>query len=192
LQQGFKIGPELHGRNLGKGLYLTANVGFAASWGPIIIRCKLLRGTRILWHTPVDEQVIKYLKKEFGAGITSPTFNKTIPANKQLTKAEVAHLWNYLLERHYTKPSAWRRDTYARLVQNYPFIYKHLKRHGYDGVGMMFQEWPEMFLFNPSSASPMSAHTFTSTGGGDSWIQQNVHLSAPLTLTQLHDLQNAF
>ncbi len=192
LRQGFKVGAKAQGRNLGDGLYLTPDVGFAASWGSIIFRCRLVRGTRILWHTPVDERTIKYLKKEFGANITSPAFAKHIPANKQLTKSEVAHLWNYLLERHYlARGTSRRRDLYATLIENYSTLYKQLKRHGYDGFGMTAHDWPEMFLFNPSRALAISAHTFTSSRPSDSWIVENVKLSAPLTLSQLDQLQNA-
>ena len=59
MQQGFRVGEETMGRNLGAGLYLTARVGFAAVWGPIVIRCALRPGTRILWHMPVDARTIK-------------------------------------------------------------------------------------------------------------------------------------
>src|SRR5437870_7108841 len=86
MRQGFRVGKETMGRNLGAGLYLTACLGFAAVWGPMVIRCRLRPGTRMLWHTPVDEPTIKYLKKEFGASITRPTFDRVIPRNKQLTR----------------------------------------------------------------------------------------------------------
>lgn len=191
MRQGFKVGDETSGRNLGAGLYLTGQVGFAAVWGPIVIRCRLVTGTRILWYTPVDSRTIKYLKREFGAGITRPSFDNVIPHNKQLTKSEVAHLWNYLIEHHYLPRRPSRRDYFSKLAQNFPFIYKHLKRHGYDGVGIMEQEWPEMFLFNPSRALPLSAHSYTSTGWRTTWIKENVRLSQPLTLAQLRELQNS-
>ena len=189
MQQGFRVGEETMGRNLGAGLYLTARVGFAAVWGPIVIRCALRPGTRILWHTPVDERTIRYLKKEFGAGIAQPTFDKLIPRNKQLTRSEVAQLWNHLIDRHYLNARPARRDFFPKLAHNFPSVYKHLKRHGYDGVGMMDEEWPEMFLFNPSSAMPLSAHSYTSTGWRAEWEKENVKLSEPLTLPQLRDLQ---
>lgn len=191
MRQGFKVGAEARGRNLGAGLYLTARVEFAAVWGPIVIRCHLTPGTRILWHTPADLRVIRYLKKEFGAHITQPNFTKLLPRNKQLTKSEIAHLWNYLLHRHYTGPRSSRRDLFRKLTDNYPFLYKHLKRHGYDGFGIMLEDWPEMFLFNPSNAVPLSAHSFTSDGWRSTWIKHDVKLSPPLTLAQLRELQSA-
>jgi hypothetical protein len=191
MRQGFKIGEESSGRNLGAGLYLSSNVGFAAVWGPILIRCTLRSGTRLLWHTQVDQRTIRHLKKEFGAGITEPNFNTQIPYNKQLTKSEIAHLWNFLLDRHYLKMPPSRRDFFPTLAHNFPFIYKHLRRHGYDGVGIQDDAWPEMFLFNPSNAVPISAHFYTSTGWRDIWVKENVELSEPLTLAELDELQKA-
>jgi hypothetical protein len=185
MRQGFRVGEETMGRNLGPGLYLTPRVGFAAVWGPVVIRCSLRPGTRILWHTPVDEHTITYLKNEFGVGITEPTFDRVIPRNKQLTRSEVAQLWNYLMAHHYLKPRPSRRDLFPKLAHNFPFIYRHLKRHGYAGVGMLDEEWPEMFLFNPSNARPLSAHSYTSTGWHVTWERENVILSEPLTLAQL-------
>jgi hypothetical protein len=46
-----------------------------------------------------------------------------------------------------------------------------------------------MFLFNPSRASPLSGHLYTSMGWRAEWIKDNVKLSEPLTLTQLRELQ---
>lgn len=189
MREGFKVGEETMGRNLGAGLYLTARVGFAAVWGPTVIRCQLVRGTRVLWHTPVDLRTIRYLKKEFGAGITQPTFDKLIPSNKQLTKSEVATLWSYLMDRHYLDSRRSRRSQFPKLAHNFPFIYKHLKRHGYDGVGIMDKGWPEMFLFNPSNAVPLSAHTYTSTGWSGIWERDDVKLSEPLSIAQLFEMQ---
>ena len=189
MRQGFKIGQEAAGRNLGAGLYLTTRVGFAAVWGDIILRCKFVRGTRILWHTPIDLAMIRYLKKEFGAGVTEPNFDKVIPHNKQLTRSELAQLWNYLIKRHYMTARSIRRDFLPRFARNFPFIYKHLKRHGYQGVGIAEEEWPEMFLFNPSSAVPLSAHAYSSTGWRSDWIKDNVILSEALTLAQLREIQ---
>lgn len=189
MQQGFKVGVESSGRNLGAGLYLTANAGFAAAWGPVVIRCRLAPGTRMLWHTPVDMRIIRYLKKEFGAGITQASFDKAIPRNKQLTRSEVAQLWNYLVQRHYLTTRPARRTYLPELARHFPFIYKHLKRHGYDGVGIMDRDWPEMFLFNPSTAVPLSAHSYTSEGWESTWVKDNLKLSGPLTLAQLRELQ---
>lgn len=189
MQQGFKVGEPTMGRNLGAGLYLSASVEFAATWGPVVIRCGLKRGTRILWHTPVEASTIKYLKREFGANITKPTFHKLIPKNKQLTKSELAQLWNCLIDRHYLDSRNSRRDFLPRLARAYPFIYKQLKRHGYDGFGILNEEWPEIFLFNPSTAKPLSAHSHTSTGSRTSWVRENVRLSEPLTLEQLNEIQ---
>jgi hypothetical protein len=185
MRQGFKIGEETSGRNLGAGLYLTARVGFAAVWGPIVIRCQLRAGTRILWHTPVDQRTLKYLKKEFGAGITQPNFDKLIPKNKQLTQSELAQLWNYLIDRYYLNARSVQCDFLPKFEHNFPFIYKHLKRCGYHGIGIMHQEWPEMFLFNPSNVIPLSAHSYTSTGWESEWIKDNVTLSEPFTLAEL-------
>jgi hypothetical protein len=189
MRQGFKIGQETHGRNLGNGLYLTARIGFAAEWGPIIIRCRLKRGTRILWHTKADVRTIRYLRKEFGAGILRPNFDTVIPKNKQLTLAEITQLWNFLLERHYPYRLAVRRDSYFKFVQNYPFIYKHLKRHGYDGVGMTAEDWPEIFLFNPSNALALSAHPFIVTNANSGVTSPAIEIGEPFSLAQLYDFQ---
>jgi hypothetical protein len=188
MQQGFKIAEPAMGRNLGAGLYLSTNPGFAATWGPVLIRCALKRGTRMLWHTPADVRTISYLKREFGAGITKPSFHKLIPKNKQLTKSEVAQLWNCLVDRHYLNSRPSRRDFLPRLAHMYPFIYKHLKRHGYDGFGIRDEDWPEIFLFNPSNAKPLSVHCHASTGWRTGWVQENVRLSEPLTLEQVDQM----
>lgn len=190
MRQGFRIGAETMGRNLGAGFYLTARVEFAAVWGPIVIRCRLVPGTRILWESPVDVRTIRSLKKEFGAGITQPDFHKLIPANKQLTKSEVAQLWNYLIDRHYLSSRRSRRYPFPKLSRHFPFIYKNLKRHGYDGIGFTNKEWPEMFLFNPSKAVPLSAHSHTSTGWLTTWEKENVKLSPPLPIAELREIHD--
>jgi len=82
MQQGFKVSEETSGRNLRAGLYLTPRLDFAALWGPIVIRLRLVAGTRILWHTPIDPHAIRSLKKEFGAGIVKPKFTDLIPAQQ--------------------------------------------------------------------------------------------------------------
>jgi hypothetical protein len=137
----------------------------------------------------VDRRAIRYLKKEFGAGITQPNFDIQIPANKQLTRSEVAHLWNFLVHRHYLNTRFSQRNLFPKLVQNYPFIYKHLRRHGYDGVGIREDAWPEMFLFNPSNAVPLSAHFYSTEGWRTDWIKANLQLSEPLSLAELKELQ---
>jgi hypothetical protein len=189
MQQGFKVGEETSGRNLRAGLYITPRADFAALWGPIVIRLCLVAGTRILWHTPVDPQTIRSLKKEFGAGIVKPKYTEVIPANKQLTKSEVAHLWNYLIDRYYLEPRSRRRGYFYELADRFPFIYKHLKRHGYDGVAAIHEDWHEMFLFNPSNAVPLSAHSHTSGGWGATNLSEPLKLSKPLTLEELRVMQ---
>ncbi|MEA1981109.1 MAG: hypothetical protein U9N54_09070 [candidate division Zixibacteria bacterium] len=44
------------------------------------------------------------------------------------------------------------------LQESYSRIYDQLKYHGFDGVGFSDSEWPEILLFNPSKANPLSAH----------------------------------
>jgi len=189
MRQGFKVGDETSGRNLRAGLYITPRADFAALWGPIVIRLRLVAGTRILWHTPTDAHTIRYLKKEFGAGIIKPKFTELIPANKQLTKSEVAHLWNYLIDRYYLNVRSTRRDPFHKLADRFPFIYKHLKRHGYDGVAAIHGDWHEIFLFNPSNAIPISAHKHTFGGWGGTDKQEKLDLSKPLTDTELREMQ---
>lgn len=189
MRQGFKVGEETSGRNLRAGLYFTPSAEFAALWGPIVIRLRLVAGTRILWHTPVDPQIIRSLKKEFGAAIVTPNFTDAIPANKQLTKSEVAHLWNYLIDRYYLEPRSRRRGYFYELADRFPFIYKHLKRHGYDGVATIHEDWHEMFLFNPSNAVPLSAHTHTYGGWGATGTLKSGALSKPLTMAELRVMQ---
>ena len=82
MTQGFKIGEIRHGWMLGRGLYIAQRSESVVFWShDIVITCRLLSGTRILWlHEGYDKKVIRYLEKEFGRELLElgPDFQKAI------------------------------------------------------------------------------------------------------------------
>jgi len=180
LTDGFHLGRERWGRGLGRGVYLSGSSRFAATWGEFIVVCELAPGTRILWHAEPDPRVIASLRREFGRGVTGPDFWKYLPANKQLCGHELVHLWNHLLSTAYLGPRHFRRGRFDRLCDNYPRIYEHLRRHGYDGVGFRDDDWPEMLVFNPSRVLPKAVHR---------WRRAGAALGAPIPAWRLRAMQ---
>ena len=187
MTQGFRLVESRYGRGLGYGLYLAGSLEFACDWGEIIIICKLISGTRILWHRPPDQRVISYLKREFGKGIARPDFHKVIPGNKRLTRRELTNLWNFLVARHYSGPRRFCRNAIRKFQDQYTFIYEHVRRHGYDGVGFRGEDWPELLIFNPSRVTPVSAHTYACKRVG--LVVRDVVLSDALPLDRLRAIQ---
>ncbi|MBN1755728.1 DUF2914 domain-containing protein [bacterium] len=193
MKEGFRLYKDyiIGGRIRGYGLYLSKTLNFAAGWGDMLVKCKLVDGTNILWNEDYDPNVIAYLKREFGRDIVKPDFHKVIPSNKHLTKKELKNLFSYLLEKHFGRKSFTRKTrrgyTPAWLFQMYETrIHERLKRHGYDAFGYQEDDWPEVMLFNPSKAIPVSAHTFTSeTNPKDYWNPKNVNISGVSMLKQL-------
>ena len=181
LARGFSLEHERWGRGLGRGVYLSGSSAFAATWGEIIVVCRLAPGTRILWHGEPDPRVIASLRREFGKDITGPEFWKHLPANKQLRGREIVHLWNHLLSTAYLGPRHFRRGRFERLCANYPRIYAQLRLHGYDGVGFRDDGWPEMLVFNPARVLPQSAHR---------WRRAGAALGAPIPAWRLRAMQD--
>ena len=158
MTQGFRLDKEMWGRGLGNGIYLSGTKEFASMWGKVIIRCKLQKGCRILWHSEYDKKVIAYLKREFGSNIVKPYFWKILPNNKQLKKHEIIAVWNYLIDVHYECRRRFKKGLLHTFQKNYSRIYEQLKRHQFDGVGFKDPEWPEVLIFNPSVVNPISLH----------------------------------
>jgi hypothetical protein len=164
MTRGFNLVHERWGRGWGNGVYLSGTDAFAATWGKIVIRCRLQPGTRLLWHAVPDPGVIDSLRREFGSDITSPAFWKVLPHNKQLTHNELVQLWHYLVSRYYTDPRRFRANRLECLQKNYSRIHEQLKRHGFDGVGFRDPDWPEILVFNPTRVLPVSAHRWSRIG----------------------------
>jgi hypothetical protein len=177
MTQGFRLTHHWHGSGLGHGVYLSPLASFAAIWGKVIIACELKTGTRILWHAEADVKTLDHLKREFGKDILAPDFWKHVPRNKQLTRSELVALWSYLLSKHYlhNRPQGVDRRCLRELQRNYPRIFEHLKRHGFDAVGFKDPEWAEVLLINPSLAKAVSAHRYLWKGQFE-----NGHLSEPI------------
>ena len=158
LRKGFNLRRQVWGRGWGNGVYLSGTAKFATTWGPVLLRCQMKSGTRILWHDSYEVKVINYLKKEFKYDISKPDFWKHLPANKQLTKNELINLWRYLTEKCYQHPNRFKKGTYEHLAKNYSRIYQQLRLHQFQGVGNRDVQWPEVLVFNPSQVVPLSAH----------------------------------
>lgn len=148
-KQGFQLGKNSHGRWLGRGLYLAANRFFAARYGPVVFRCKLAAGTRILRRTQPDGKTIDSLKREFGAGITTEQFWTALPRNKQFTRKEVISIWHLLWDRMV--------KTRRRKKLNLSRVFEQLRFHGFDGVADCDPDSPETLIFNPSVVQPLEA-----------------------------------
>lgn len=172
MSEGLKVGELRHGRMLGRGIYITQELASAVFWSHnIVIRCRLLSGTRIIWISEgYDPRVVGRLEREFGRELLElgPDFQKAIPSNKQLTKSELIELCNYIFETRREK--RWQYglgavkgkrskywDAWARLSQ----LHDAARRHQYDGLGdRSFEEWDsdQLLIFNPSRVVPLTAH----------------------------------
>jgi len=165
MTRGFSLAPVRWGRGWGNGVYLSGTAEFAASWGPIIIRCQLQRGTRILWYADYDRKVIGSLRRAFGRDIIAPDFWKVLPRNKHFTRDELVQLWHYLVSRFYLNQRRYRAGGFERLKRNYSRLHQQLRQHGYDGVGFRTADWPELLIFNPARVQPLSAHRWSRRAG---------------------------
>ena len=194
MSRGFELGHWGHGNVRGRGVYIAQNVASAALWtfGDIIIRCRLLPGTRILWMDGrFDQRVINSLRREFGQELLDlgPHFHKAIPHNKQLTRQELFHLTSYILMHPRRFRSSWAvkgkkaryRDAWLRLSR----LHEQLKRHNYDALGdRSFAYWDsdEVLIFDPARVIPVSAHKLFRSG--DDW-NETFSLSEPIDLEEL-------
>ncbi|MFC1812341.1 hypothetical protein ACFL03_06570 [Thermodesulfobacteriota bacterium] len=177
-------------------MYLTTLSG-AVIYGDYLVKCELIPGTQILWHSEPDPKVIKFLIREFGRGILSPDFWKALPTNKQLKKREVAELFHYMIRETYLK--TWRNrmkrsDLFSR---NFSRIYSQLKLHGFDGICIDWPEGgPELVLFNPSQVKALSFHTWSlrpTTDTDQFWdspYDDAIILSKPIGLKSLKEIQD--
>ena len=194
MTQGFKLGEVRHGRRLGRGLYITQRLESAVFWShPIVIRCKMLPGTRLLWiNDGYDRKIIRQLRREFGKEIVElgPQFDQAIPRNKQLTKSELIALCNYNFEtrskalwQYGLRRQKGKRAQFWNAWEQLSYLREHVRRHGYDGLGdRSFQEWDsdEILMFNPSRLIPISAHWLYADEDFD-----NVRISSALKLEEL-------
>jgi len=152
MTQGFKLGEEVHGRLLGRGLYIAQQLNSAKFWSHfIVIKCQLLPGTRILWlHEGYDKKVLAYLKKEFGKELLTlgPQFHRAIPKNKQLTGRELVTLCNYIFETRREKKWQYlfkarkgkKAQYYGDAWHDLARLHDQVKRHGYRTVGKQARE----------------------------------------------------
>ena len=192
--EGFRIGDIRHGRERGRGLYLSTLSG-AAMWGDYLVKCELAAGTRILWHEEVDRSVIKYLSREFGRGVLSPDFWKVLPANKQLKRTEITALFHHFIHEAYFKTLRKRNKRDDLLRSCFSRIYSELRAHGFDGVCINWPDSPELMLFNPSQAKVLSIHTWSFQPTTDRmrfWdfpYDEGVILSKPIGLQTLEEIQ---
>ena len=194
MTQGFKLGEVRHGRRLGRGLYITQRLESAVFWShQIVIRCKMLPGTRLLWiNEGYDRKIIRQLRREFGKEIVElgPQFDQAIPRSKQLTKNELIALCNYLFEtrskqlwQYGFKKQKGKGAQFWNAWRQLSRLHEQVRRHGYDGLGdRSFQEWDsdEILMFNPSRLIPVSAN----------WLYadeeyENVYISPALKLKEL-------
>lgn len=182
MTRGFSLERVAWGRGWGNGVYLSSVDEFAASWGEMIIACRLQAATRVLWHADFDPSVIDSLRREFGKTISTPEFWKVLPHNKRLTRNEIVQLWHYWVARYYSGPRRFRAGRLDRLQQNYSRIHGQLRRQGYDGVGFRDADWPEILLFNPSRVQPLSAHR---------WSRMTHRPGAPIPVARLRRMERS-
>lgn len=195
MTQGFKLGEKVHGRLLGRGLYITQQLNSAKFWSHfIVIKCQLLPGTRILWlHEGYDKKVLAYLKREFGKELLTlgPQFHRAIPKNKQLTGRELVTLCNYIFETRREKKWQYlfkarkgkKAQYYGDAWHDLARLHDQVKRHGFDALGdRSFEHWDsdEILVFNPSRIRPVSAHWLYNDDDFES-----VTISAAIALPEL-------
>jgi hypothetical protein len=203
MSQGFKLGEIMHGRLLGRGLYITQRLESARFWAhDIVFRCRLAAGTRILWiHEEYDRKVLRALQQEFGRELLSsgPHFQRAIPANKHLTNSELITLCNYLFAQRrktrdkFTWPRKEKRvQAYYALWEDLSALHAQARRQGYDALGnRTFADWDsdEILVFNPSRVTPLTAHRLFWEETED--YQDIVTISDPLDMDTLAQLSQA-
>ena len=203
MTQGFKRGTAVHGQRLGRGLYISQQLASARFWShDIVIRCRLQRGTRILWiQEGYDHKIIDHLGKEFGKELLAagPQFHKAIPRNKQLTKRELIALCNYVFETRQKKSWQYalrarkgKRARYWNAWEELSWLHEHVRRHGYDALGdRSYQTWDsdEILVFNPSRVTPISAHRLQRLFSEDRGVEfEKVIVSPAIDLAQLREI----
>jgi hypothetical protein len=203
MTQGFKVGEIMHGRLLGRGLYITQRLESARFWAHnIVFRCRLAAGTRILWiHEEYDRKVLRFLRREFGRELLSsgPDFHRAIPANKHLTTGELIALCNYLFaqRRKARDKFIWprkekRAQAYYALWEDLSALHAQVRQQGYDALGnRTYADWDsdEILVFNPSQVTPLTAHRLTWEEDED--YNAVVTISDPLDMDNLAQLSQA-
>ena len=127
---------------LGRGVYLTQSLDIAyayASWfedpeEPLlgcVLQINLKKSARIIDISDKPKtQVIRYLKREFGARILNPkSFSKSIPNNKKLKQNELIELAKYFHCHQVDDGPDYSREMGASKLAHY------LRRYKIDGFG---------------------------------------------------------
>jgi hypothetical protein len=128
---------------LGGGTYLTAApktaVWFSMEEG-YVLRIRLAPGTRILrLDGHFDQKVIDSLRREFGAAVLSPNFDRALPQNKKLRRVELVNLLNYL----------WGKELLGWFTGEHRQVRRYLAKSGYHGMGNTESDIG-VVIFNPS------------------------------------------
>jgi hypothetical protein len=143
----------------GRGIYVTSDLEIARNWArvercaPVVIRCRIRSGLRVLWRElNPSPKTLDYLKREFGKEILDPArFYQSIPRNKQLTRKELVHLAS-----HFRSLGWWPTNKSLALLRG------HLTRHGFDAFADATEEdWVfphEMVVFNPAFVEPIEVY----------------------------------
>lgn len=125
----------LLGGALGSGVYVTRDYELARMYGSSVFRLRPVAGTRIvLLGGPADMKVISQLKREFGKDILRPrtSLHKTLPRNKQLTRAELIELTRYHFFREYEHRYEERATVHVSAVRECIHL---MRRYQIDAVG---------------------------------------------------------
>jgi hypothetical protein len=128
---------------IGGGIYLTAapkNAAWFAGGEGCVLRVRLAPGTRILrLDGRFDQRIIDSLRREFGADVLSADFDRAIPRNKKLTRAELINLFNYL----------WGKTLLGNFSDEHRQVRRYLTRNKYHGMGHETSD-VGIVIFNPS------------------------------------------
>jgi hypothetical protein len=98
-------------------------------------------------------------------------------------------LWNRLWKK---EGGLWenneRYSKYRKIWSNFAWIREHIRRHGYDAMGdKTYKYWDsdQVVVFNPSYATPVSAHITKTTDDADGIMNWKGLVSNALSMEQL-------
>ena len=144
-----------------KGVYLCSTKEFASSWGKFILTCKLKEDARILWSTACDSKSTSCLNSDILMSLLWPEFWEDSPLELQFKKNEIIAVYNYIIDNCY-KGKRWplgcRGGRLSLFQRKYFQFFKHLKYHGFDGVGFASEAGPELLILDPTYVQPVSVH----------------------------------
>jgi hypothetical protein len=166
-----------------KGVYLCNLSQIASSWGKFILDCKLKKDALILWYTAFDSKAASCLNSDILMCLLWPEFWEDSPLDLQFKKHEIIAVYNYIIDNCYHGKRRFQGLQGGRLSlfqRKYSPFYKHLKWHGFSGVGFTDEAGSEVLIFEPMDVQPVSAHR---------WNYRKNNISPPMLLNELKTIQ---